>query len=146
MDWVPQWYDRAETAAEATPITIGQAGDIVRVPLVLEPGGSIAGFVRDAHHPTDDHIIYVTPADTLEVYGYTMAFDGSAPFFLNGLRNGDWKLGACRRSLDTDFSLQPPAATVWYPGVTSWDAAAVLSISGHSAITDIEIQFEAPRR
>ncbi len=139
--WVPQWYDRALTAAEATPITIGYPGAIVNLPLVLERGGSIAGIVSDAQAPAVDHPVYVTPAGSLEAWGYLVAYAPAQQFLLEGLPDGDWKVGASRSRIEE----QPPADTVWYPGGT-WENATVISTRGYSDVTGIVISLPASGR
>lgn len=141
--WAPQWYDRVTSQAQARTITIGQPGDVARIPVVLERGGTIGGIVREDPASNTTIYIYVTPADARTHWGLAYAFAGRRAFKVEGLPDGDWKIGASRVSPDDDTT-EPPANTLWYPGTTDWQAASRITTRDFEDITGIDIVVPNP--
>jgi hypothetical protein len=138
VPWAPQWYDRAANPAEAATIAIGREGEIARVSVILERGGTIAGVVRETEGVTADYSIYITSARDPAIWGYVFAWRSDPQFLVQGLPDGDWKVGAWRR-ISFSYPEQAPEGTVWYPGTTDWQAAGVIPIRGFQDVTGIEI-------
>ena len=141
LPWAPQWYDRAISPAGATPITIAHEGDVVRIPVVLEKGGTISGTVREIPGVRVDYFVYITRADDATRWGYTFAHRDRPSFVVKGLPDGDWKVGVRRQSTPPTYPDQPPRDTVWYPGTTTWEAAQAIATRGFEDVTGIEISM-----
>ncbi len=126
--WRPQWYDRAGAPAQAVPITIAAAGEVVTRELTLELGGAIRGRLETAPLPPRGFHVFLSPADVDTVLDAWYVWYQAPDFDLAGLPDGDYKVGACPTSVPWIWGLPPPAGTVWYPDTTIWDEAAVLEI------------------
>jgi hypothetical protein len=50
-------------------------------------------------------------------------------FAITGLRDDDYKIG-----------VQIPNVEFWYPGVSIWDSAGVVTITDHQVIEDIVVR------
>ncbi len=137
--WLPQWYDRVDSPESARTIVIENEGSVVQLPVVLERGGIIRGLVRDREESSSDFLIFVTRADDRAVWGRTFAFDPTPEFQIQGLPDGDWKVGAWRQPAAHQYPEEAPATTIWYPSTTDWEAAGIVSIQLSSEVTGIEI-------
>ena len=144
--WAPQWFDRTNTVAQAAPITIDHAGEVVHVAVVLEIGGTIAGMVRDVEGGMGDYFVYITRADDPARWGYDFARNDRPEFGFEGLPNGDWKVGVWRRYPDPSFPDAPPIGTVWFPSTTDWEAAQAIPIRDFNDVTGIDIAMPESRR
>lgn len=137
--WLPQWYDRADTPEAAQIIVIEGEGSVVQLPVVLERGGLVRGHVLDRDGSSSDFYIFVTRAGDQAAWGTAFASDPTLEFEIQGLPDGDWKVGAWRQPAVHQYPDEPPAATIWYPGTTDWETAGSISISQSSDVTGIEI-------
>jgi hypothetical protein len=124
---------------EATPITIPGEGEIVSVPVTLERGGTIRGTVLTVpKDPSADYYIYITAADDPAAWGHTFYWEWDRSFEVEGLPNGNWKVGAWRQ-WKSEYPEQPPEETVWYPGTLDWGSAGIIEIRDFSDVSGIEI-------
>ena len=126
--WASQWYDGAESASAATPITLAP-GELRTVTIHLVEGGRIQGRVLDSDgQPLDYYYLRLCDAD-----GETLCDQGQSryhgEFSYSGLANGDYYL-AVRTSWD--------AETCWYPGMREFERATPIRIRDHGTVTGIE--------
>jgi hypothetical protein len=131
-DWFPQFYDGADSLAEATPIVITTEGEVVPVTLHPVMGGRIAGRVLYADGtPVPWAEIFFSPvADSSQIAG-AGATGGSAPigvFTIHRLHTGAYKIGA---RLDA-------APITWYPSVADWDSAGAIEVVEGSETVGME--------
>jgi len=136
--WAPQWFDRAESPDGATPITIANEGDVPRIVVVLDRGGTIAGTIDGPSSGV--YGIYLAQADDPARWSSTVVSSGYPSFSFQGLPDGDWKLGAWPYVWG-DTPALPPPTIVWYPGTSSWSEAGVLSMRNHEDVTGVVIVF-----
>jgi hypothetical protein len=157
MDWQSQWYDGAATSDAATPVTIPSGGAVVPITVTLQAGGAISGKVVTSSE--DDpwaFVIYFVEATTRQTVGRiycdcecgcVIAIYGDGfPFSAHGLADGNYRVGAW----DGDCCAPPwdaPEGTIWYPGTAEWEAAQVVTIADHAAVTGVDIAWppSAPR-
>ncbi len=130
--WVPQWYDRVDSAATATPIELSD-GQSEHVVMLLEQGATISGEIRGLYgEPVPEASLGLgNPAgsESVETVGRTLA-DGR--FQLRGLENGRYLL-ATRRSGSDSWT--------WYPATSDRDSATVISIADRQDVPGIIIQI-----
>jgi hypothetical protein len=139
-EWVSQWYDRSNTAAAATPVTIASAGETVRLQVTLERGGTISGTVRDASGP-DSYKVVVTTAHDRAMWT-TRSVSATGAFTVLGVPDGDWKVGAVRSA---QFPEVVPPETVWFPNTRDWGSARIVTTRGFGDVTGIDIVMPAPK-
>ena len=144
--WTPQWYDRAVDPVRARIVTIGGEGEVVRIPLVMQQGGTISGVLGGPGLGTDDVIIYVTAADDPSGWSNRWVPAGRQSFTVEGLPNGQWKVGASIPAGNNADRPTPAPGTIWYPGTTHWQSARVITIRNFEDVTGIEISLPSPRR
>lgn len=142
--WIPQWYDRASTAAAATPIGIDHPGQIVPVSIALELGATVTGTVYDSADPMDTYFIYITRADDPARWGDTVVWSSRPSYRFNGVPDGAWKIGAWRRVSGSNVPDEPPADTVWFPSTIGWNAATPITVVDHADVADVDIVIPAP--
>lgn len=127
-DWLPQWYDRAESLAAATPITIASEGELVDLTVHLIPAGRIAGEVeRPDGTPMEGADVYVTVGDTNIRRIPIGQTERGGVFLLRGLRDGNYRVGTKGES----------GWIYWHPGTAKWDSATVVRIENHAWISDL---------
>jgi hypothetical protein len=146
MNWCSQWFDRAATSESATAVTVPAGGAVTPLAVHLEPGGSVSGSVpNDSLGNPEKFVVYVATAETRETVGqihmcegcscgYTLPFQ----FHARGLPDGRYRVGV----LVGDHCPPPwsaPLETVWFPGTTDWDSAAVVTITDHADVSGIDI-------
>jgi hypothetical protein len=149
VDWLPQWFDRAATLGEATPITIPGGGSVVPIALTMEPGGSFSGRVlNDFEGAPSRFVIYVVEAATRETAGFVYCDCARGcygnphnfPFLARGIADGEYRVGAMPYDCSTPPSAAP-AGTIWYPGTAEWETAGIVTIADHAAVTGIDIAW-----
>jgi hypothetical protein len=134
--WAPQWYDRQADAAAATPVTIGAAGEVVTIPVTLQRGGTISGTVLDPVDVQEGWSFFVTTADDPAQWGSYYTRDLEGTYTIHGLPDGAWKVGAFREVWFPDVA---PDDTVWFPGMSDWQDADVITTSGFEDVTGVDI-------
>jgi hypothetical protein len=148
-DWVSQWYDGVTALSEATPITVPGGGTVVPITLTLEAGGSISGRVlNDFEGAPSRFVIYVVEAATGETVGliYCESVWGcgddlpNRPFLGLGIADGEYRVGASPLDSSTP-PWEAPAGTIWYPGTAEWEAAEIVTIADHAAVTGVDIAW-----
>ncbi len=144
--WTPQWYDRAVDPRDARIVTIGSEGEVVRIPLVMQEGGTISGTLSGPGYGTDDVLIYVTQADDPSGWSHRLVPAARESFTVEGLPNGRWKVGASFRAGNNPDHPTPAPGTVWYPSTTDWRSARVISIRNFEDVDGIEISLPAAPR
>lgn len=132
--WIEQWYNLADSIDAATPIVVGDAGQVVWIYPELMEGGGISGTVLDEQgSPVIGATILLTDAESPQ----TLYWDRRAitriegAFDLIAVPDGAYKIGADLYG----------RGVVWYPGTDSWDSAGVVTIQAHEDVTGIVIQF-----
>jgi hypothetical protein len=126
--WANQWYDGAESASAATPITLAP-GELRTVTIHLVEGGRIQGRVLDSDgQPRDDYDLRLCDAD-----GETLCEQWQSrtrgEFSYSGLANGDYYL-AVRTTWGGE--------TCWYPGMREFEYATPIRIRDYGTVTGIE--------
>jgi hypothetical protein len=139
--WIAQWYDHADGMAEAQKITIPTEGDIVQLDIAIEAGASISGRLVQLSTPVDYYIV-LTRADERINWGYYYSWDWRPEFSIEGVPAGDWKLGVWPIYANEIIGEIPPDNAYWYPGTSNWDDAGVLTITGDTDLTDIELTIQ----
>jgi len=132
--WRPQWYDRASSFEEATPVVISSEGEKVDISFTLEKGGSIHGRVLRAGGQGAPSMLDAS------VPGFPQwcpcgfwAVDSSGHFIMDGLPDGEIKIGAGTWSHCVRLT--------WYPGTASADSARSIVIEDAGDVTGIEWQL-----
>jgi len=141
FSWLPQWYDRADSPAEARPILLAAPGDIATLDLVFELGGTLAG--RLVPSPTSSYIAFVCPVDQIQDLGHVSVYSDGYTFL--GLPDGRYKVGTADWE-DYHWGADgfPPSGTTWYPSTPDWDAAGVVEIVGGGTVTGVDIVIPSP--
>jgi hypothetical protein len=135
--WRGQWFDRAGTAAAATPVLVPAGGGIVTIDLALEMGGVIVGVGTDAADD-DWRKAILTRADATTVVASRYIFSSEYDFRFSGLEDGTYRLGITPARARVDGDVPPPGVR-WYPGTTDWAAAADLTIAGADSIGGLRL-------
>jgi hypothetical protein len=135
--WRPQWYDRSVTSAGAQVISIG-VEEVVPIDLVLELGGQIRGTFDSGAEPMIDYYVFITSESSPEIFEYDYAWLGDPTFFLAGLADGGYKIGAYPVWLD--WSPRDPITVelLWYPGTSDWAAAGVIEILDAAVVEGVD--------
>ena len=139
-------FHRASDPSDARIVTVGGEGDVVRIPLVMQKGGTISGTIGGPGYQDGDFLIYVTQADDPSGWSHRSVLAGHRSFTVEGLPEGTWKLGACVRGTNDSDSPTPAPGTVWYPSTTDWRSAHAVTIRGSEDVTRIDIYLPATRR
>jgi hypothetical protein len=142
-DWLPQWYDGADSLSGATLLTIPADGGAIPVDLRLVKGGEIRGRALDAAgDPFRGGFVFVTTTgDDLCRY-LASGLDEEGNFAVVGLPDGEYRLGLCTDVLYyPDPPFPPPDPTSWYPTGSDWSQAAVIPIRDHAVVSGIEIRL-----
>jgi hypothetical protein len=137
--WKPQWFDRAVDIHGARVISISADGEINKQILTLERGGVISGSVHAIAVSDDFHGLRVTYADTASAYLSWPLSELPADFTAEGLGDGNYKIGV-HVAPRGDSTPDSPPFTVWYPGTTDWDEAAVISIRDAGTVSGLVIE------
>lgn len=139
-DWLPQWYDGADSAAAATPVAVPSDGSVATVTVQLEIGGQIRGRVLGGDgRALREATVLLTRADRPACWGALFpGVDGI--FTLRGIPDGSWKIGARPARIYSPCRGPDPSQWIWYGGAT-WDSAAVVSVRDHGTVDGIEIRF-----
>ncbi|MCK4303496.1 MAG: hypothetical protein KAY24_04595 [Candidatus Eisenbacteria sp.] len=125
--WASQWYNGADSLAEATLIDLGE-GELVPITVHLVEGGRIEGslYEPDGQPATGARVrIYNSIGLPLCEYEH---YCHEGTFSITGLPNGDYYL----------VSEKWDRAPCWYPGVAEQDSAQVIEIRDYATITGIE--------
>lgn len=137
--WFAQWHSGAREREQATPIHLEALGDVAQVTMELVSGGRIEGLVR---RPAERMHRYwrvgITGADSEVRLGEFRGPQYSTDYWLRGLPDGDYKVGAWFVLADGESE---PEEIVWYPGTTEWNAATPLSISAANTLGEIDIDL-----
>jgi hypothetical protein len=132
--WAPQWYDQAAPFAEATPILIQEAGEVVEITVQLVEGGRILGRVLKASgKPAIGALVVLRTTDG--EYEDRWAAESNYPdgnFAILGVADGTYVVGV---RLDWERSY-------WFPG--TYDPALAEPIQIEDAGTVTEIVWETP--
>ncbi len=137
--WRPQWYDRVVDPDQAQLVSISAHGEVVHLDLNLEAGGRVAGTLDFGASESTYHHVVITPADEPTVWGSYYAFMGRPNFLVQGLPEGEFRIGAFPVSLGWTRGTPPPASTVWYPGTTDWNSGETITIQNASEVSGIVI-------
>lgn len=131
--WIEQWYDHAVSLDAATPIVVGNGGQVVWIYPELMEGGGISGIVLDEQgSPVIGATILLTDVESPRILSDRRAITRiEGAFDLIALPDGAYKIGA-------DIYGR---GVVWYPGTDSWDSAGVVTIESHEDVTGILIEF-----
>ncbi len=140
--WRPQWFDRVTDPAEANLISIGSPGEVVRLDVTLERGGTIAGELEFSSPASGWHYVVVTTADQYLCWGADLVFEGNREYLLQGLPDGSYRVGVVPRETVWRYGTPPPAGTTWYPGTGNWDAAETVEILDAADLVGLNIPME----
>ena len=135
--WRGQWFDRAGSAAGATPVVVPAGGGITSIDLVLEPGGIIAGVGTGAADD-DWRRAVLTRADAATVVATRYVFASTYDFRFTGLEDGTYRLGITPAHASFD-GVTPPSGTNWYPGTTDWAAAGDIAIADADSVGGLSL-------
>ena len=126
--WLPQWFDRVNDPAAAQIVSIGSYGEVVRLDIDLERGGSISGQLEFSSPTEGWYRVIATLADQYLLWGSTTASETYPDFSLRGLQDGSYRFGVFPYWVDWSYGEPPPEETLWYPGTGNWDEAEILDI------------------
>ena len=136
--WHPQWFDRATSPATADLVTLA-AGDIQRIDLVLDKGGSILGHFDCGVDTTATYYVIAVPVDDPETYTYDYDVAPETGYAITGLSDGPHKLAAYVHTFSYWSPSMPlPEGTVWYPGTEDEAEAGILYIENACDVTDVD--------
>jgi len=142
--WVGQWYDRASSRQNATPIAVTDPGEVVRLPVTLQRGATLSGAAQDTSASARGYVIWLTTAQDSSAWCLSTLRAGPWNFSFQGVPDGAWKLGASRAG-PLPVSSTPPAGTIWYPGVAGWSRAGVIQVQGGADLPGLDISLARPR-
>lgn len=128
LSWLAQWFDRADDPADAQVVSIGSFGEVVRLDVNLERGGTIGGQLEFSSPDGGWYRVIATPADQYLGWGWNYASEEYPDFVLQGLPDGNYKFGVFPSGVDWSYGDPPPEETLWYPGNGNWDEAEILEI------------------
>ncbi len=124
--WASQWYDGADSMADATPIDL-EAGQLVDIAMRLAEGGRIAGTLLGAlGFPIDRAEVILHDSEGRQLCHRLYVYDGD--FAFTGLGNESYCLAVGRGSYDL----------WWYPGTANQDSAMVFTIRNHETVEGLE--------
>jgi hypothetical protein len=142
LDWLPQFFDRRETFAEADPIAIPPAGQIGSVTVSVVTGGQIRGRIHGLDGSPPDLTSFRlelhradSPHAPTRVLGPWDVFYNSTTgdYRLNRLADGDYKLHLLLNGYWT-----------WWPAADTWDDATAISILDHGTVEGVDWHEVAP--
>ena len=129
--WAGQWYPGVDSRDEAMPIDLA-AGEYRRLEMSLDPGGTIAGEMRNG----DGDLVAIDNLGVFDAYGEPVCVDyrnwrdfQDGRFSFPGLANGTYLLGLRRWSYDYEIW--------WYPGTWNLIEAVPLLIEDHGEISGL---------
>ena len=132
--WASRWFGGTDVFESATPIDLG-AGELRRIVVTLEPGGSISGVgpPTGGYASASNHYgLFSSDGEPVCAGGYDgYGWFSDRTFRFEGLADGDYYLAA-----GIDY------VAWWYPGTADFAAATPLTIVDHAEITGI--QWPAP--
>jgi hypothetical protein len=132
--WLPQWFDRADDLAQATPIEIQDAGEVIELTLDLVAGGAIQGRIQRSNGAPFGgwHVSVYAASDSNVVFAWVETGDMTGAFRAVGLPDGGYKLS---------LNHLGPGLRWWFPGTLRWDGAEVVTIESHSEVIGVEWQI-----
>lgn len=119
-----QWFDGADSAGEANPVTLELAGEVTAIDLELltGEGGSVSGSVTDpSGNPAPEVAVWAQRLDGL-VFPVATISDLDGAFTLRNLPPGDWRVY-------TESSPSSSSADVLHPGVVSPSDADTVTVT-----------------
>jgi hypothetical protein len=137
--WLPQYFDRRNSLAEADPVEIPPAGQVARVEATVVLGGGISGRILDAAGmpPLEGQMVMalVAAADSAAVVRYCYFSSGTydpttGDYVINQVPDGTFKLRADAGHGDT-----------WWPAASSFAAAGTITIENHEDVSGIAWQL-----
>ncbi|MBK7703866.1 MAG: hypothetical protein IPI34_13755 [bacterium] len=137
--WLPQWFDRAETAGGARPILITEPGEIITLDLVFDEGGVIAGRLELPTPSTEYYYVLLYPEDLSGEWARRSLGALDRTFTFVGVPDGRYKVGAVSAVLYQDATSQPPPGTVWHPSTQDWGSADIIEIIDASTVSGVDI-------
>lgn len=134
--YVGQFFGGASTLASASPVTLATSQALTGKNVSLILGGIISGKVMHNARITGVQGIPVNlvSATTPQNYGsaYDAITDSEGVFTFTGIRPGKYKI-----LFDTPYSGQSFIRSWWSSGVTTFEAAATITIASGQQITDL---------
>jgi|GEM_PF-3165348 len=137
-NWIPQWYDGADTPGEAQVITLESPGQILDLTVTLGRGGTLSGSVDWGTVVSDALVVTLTTAGDSTSSRTDFLFDFDTEFTVGGLLDGDYKLGAHPLYIRAIGGPLYPQSTVWYPGTSDWSEAAVIEIRDGGTVSGLD--------
>jgi hypothetical protein len=126
--WAAQWYDGADSFADATPIEITNEGELVRITMHLVEGGRITGrlLTADGQPATRRDVVLHDEAAEPLCSKQTERETGDISFV--GLANGDYYLATHLGD----------GVYWWYDGTDDPDSAQAISIRDYSLVSGVD--------
>ena len=127
--WMPQWFDRVDSLAEATPIEIPGEGEIAEISVQFTTGGVIQGQLLTSGQPPQmgAYVRVCEREDVSDNVRVTQASATTGEYIVEGLPDGEYIIGLVVGYLDT----------YWYPGTWAWQLAEAVKIEGHATVSGI---------
>jgi hypothetical protein len=128
--WVPQWFDRADSLSNATPIEVPDGGAVVEIEVQFTRGGKIQGRVVTASgEPYGGAAVRISRReDVSHTYRWTWTSALTGEFSAEILADGEYIVGVIAEYY----------STYWYPGTWAWQLAEVVSIEDAETVTGID--------
>ena len=139
--WAPQWYDRASSPEDARVIVVGE-GETVTLDVTIPRAGVIGGRVVRAGDPGWPFVVVATAMDGSVPVDHDFVVAGESDYEINGLPDGDYRIGAYPYDMNIDWPDPPPEGTVWYPGTLDWSEAAVVEIRDAAVVEGIDFPVD----
>ena len=137
--WRREYYDDTPYKDEATPVAVNAGESATGIDFVLEPGGTISGWVRDANGDPITDEIHVAACDYNDDDRCWWSFDQSdvdGSFTIPGMAAGQYRVHA--------YSFGDYWIDEFYNDTVDYDQATAVSVT--EGITTTDINFELAYR
>ena len=120
-------------------VSITSAGQILRLDLKLEIGGTISGQVESSSATGSGCYVYAVSTDENDLGGPFHTYV-AGEYNLRGLPDGDFKIGIVAEPVD--WSGPETDGFIWYPGTTDWQDATVVEIRDAADVAGIDFPVQ----
>ncbi|MBU1701066.1 MAG: hypothetical protein KJ970_20350 [Candidatus Eisenbacteria bacterium] len=132
--WRPQWFDRATSFEEATPIVLSAGIELEEVDIFLERGGSISGHVyTPGGNPVNGRYLVAKSPDGEWAWSHRWRSTESGVYRIEGLPDGEFIIGAQHSNAGDNQGV------TWYPGTNDDAHASPITIVDAQEVSGIDI-------
>ncbi|MDM7915826.1 MAG: carboxypeptidase-like regulatory domain-containing protein [Candidatus Eisenbacteria bacterium] len=142
--WVAQWFDGADSLADAVPIRLDPEDGPAEATVRLRTGGVARGRIRSSGSVPRYGRLVLTHAGRREVWAALNEWETDGSFGFIGVPDGRYKVGCCSYSFSSDCDDPFAGGFHWFGDTASWDSAAVVSVRQAETIDGIEIWTSLP--